>query len=236
MNPSTAAEGLEDYQKYVENYMKDMKGKSKEEQQRMAECFMKQQQRTVRPNMPTQSMFAPQGMSFFGPQQSPFMMGPQMMPMNPMMPMMGPQPMMMNPMMPMMNPMMQRPFQPMQPFNPYGSSMMSSGFNPQPTSFMQPPQQFVPQPRPVIQQTPPFIPPNPNVNGFGQPQNQYAPIGFNNPQPPVFNQPPQGFGQQQGFGQPQNFNQPPGGFNNQMSSGFGQPPQGFGQPFNPFSM
>jgi hypothetical protein len=32
MNPSTAAEGLEDYQKYVENYMKDMKGKPKEEQ------------------------------------------------------------------------------------------------------------------------------------------------------------------------------------------------------------
>ncbi len=173
---------------------------------------------------------APQGMmNFFSPVPQPYMMQPSYYP-----GMMQPQMMMpMNPMMgfgqsPMMMPSL---FQPqLQPFNPFGSGF-NSGFTPQP--FVQPqvkPYQPVQQPqRPPVQQQPvQFIPPQPNVNGFGQPQNQYQPVGYQgNQQPPQgFGQPQQGFGQpQQGFGQPQRFNQPP--------PPFGQPP-GFGG-FNPFS-
>jgi hypothetical protein len=217
----------------------------------MAEMFMRNQQRSHRPNGPQMMPFASPGMmNYFAPQPQPYMMAPQMYSgMMPNMFMMSPMMPMMNPMMPSMGfGMMQPSYAPLQPFNQFGGSSFNSGFTPQqpfygqrvvqqpPMQPYQPPVQPVQpvQPRPIVQQ-PTFIPPQSNVSGFGQPQNQYPPLGFQANQPQGgFGQPQGGFGQPQGgFGQPQGgFGQPQGGF---QPPGFGQQPPGFGQPFNPFS-
>lgn len=175
--------------------------------------MMKNVQRGNRP-VGAQSMpFAPNNMrNFFAPPQQPaFVMTQQFLP-----GILPPAPMQMSPMMGFqpssmfMGPSFGSPFQ--SGFNP-----MTSGFMPQQPAFIQPNiirqppvvqpfQPVVQQPRPFVQPQlqPAFIPPQQNVIGFGQPQNQFNPIGFQGiNQGPGFNQPP-------GFGQPSGFNQPPG--------------------------
>lgn len=179
-------------------------------------------QRGTRPVGPQAMPFAPNNMmNFFAPPQQPTfavqnqffpgMMPPQMQ----MRPMMGFQ----------QSPMFMAPsFQSFSSFNPVSS------FMPQQPAFIQPQipafQPVVQQPKPFVQPQQNFIPPQQNVIGFGQPQNQFNPVGFQG-QNQGFNQPPPQ------FGQPQGFNQPPPGFG--QPQGFNQPP-GFGQPqgFNPF--
>lgn len=179
--------------------------------------LMKNAQRGPRPVGPQAMPFAPNNMmNFFAPPQQPsFAMTQQFLPgiLPPpmqMAPMMGFQP---SPM--FMGPTFGSPFQ--SAFNP-----MVSGFMPQQPAFIQPNvirqppvqpfQPVVQPPRPFVQPQPQptFIPPQQNVMGFGQPQNQFNPVGFQGVnQGPGFNQ-PQGFNQPLGYGQPSGFNQPPG--------------------------
>ena len=178
--------------------------------------MMKNVQRGTRPVGPQVMPFAPNNMmNFFAPPQQPMFAATQQF-----LPGLMPPPMQMSPVMGLQpSPMfmgsgLSSPFQ--SSFNP-----MIPSFMPQPPAFMQPNiihqtppvQQFQPviqQPRPFVQPQPQptFIPPQQNIMGFGQPQNQFNPIGFQGVnQPPGFNQ-PAGFNQGTGFNQSPGFNPP----------------------------